>query len=71
MSLIQYFECFAWESVVEHTETLAYMINHASCYQRNVIIMLLDLKNIFGKFDHQLNVENSILQGDSLTPLIF
>ena len=71
MSLIQYFECFAWESVVEHTETLAYMINHASCYQRNLIIMLLDLKNIFGKFDHQLNVENSILQGDSLTPLIF
>ena len=71
MSLIQNFECFAWESVVEHTETLAYMINHASCYQRNLIIMLLDLKNIFGKFDHQLNVENSILQGDSLTPLIF
>ena len=37
----------------------------------NLIIMLLDLKNIFGKLDHQLNVENSILQGDSLTPLIF
>ena len=71
MSLIQYFEHFGWESLVEHTDTLAYMINHASCYQRNLIIMLLDLKNIFGKLDHQLNVENSILQGDSLTPLIF
>ena len=27
---------------VEHTETLTYMINHARCYQRNLVITLLD-----------------------------
>ena len=38
----------------EHTETLTYMINHARSYQRNLVITLLDLKNVFGELDHNL-----------------
>ena len=94
----------------EHTETLTYMINHARSYQRNLVITLLDLKNVFGELDHNLiisvvhyhhvpdhmrsligffytnytisvgnddfiknpiNVEKGVLQGDSLSPLVF
>ena len=35
------------------------MINHARRYERNQIIMLVDLKNIFDELDHQLI--NSVL----------
>ena len=35
------------------------MINHTRCYQRNLIITLLDLKKVFSELDHQLI--NSVL----------
>ena len=35
-------------------ETLTYVINHARKKQRNLVIKLLDLKNAFGKVDHEL-----------------
>ena len=41
-------------STIEHTVTLMYTINHARRYQRNLVIILLDLKNTFGELDHNL-----------------
>ena len=45
-----------WEKVSgcrEHTETLTYVINHARKKQRNLVITLLDLKNVFGEVDYE------------------
>ena len=102
-----------WKKVsgcIEHMETLAYVINHARKKQRNSVITLLDLKNVFGKVAHELityvlkfhqvpdhiiqfvqslytdcrisiatdeylalpiTIEKGVLQGDSLSPLLF
>ena len=38
---------------IEHTETLAYMTNHARRYQKNLINTLLDLTSTFDELDHQ------------------
>ena len=40
--------------VIEHTELLSYIINHARKKQRQAIITLLDLQNAFGEVDHRL-----------------
>ena len=37
---------------IELTETLTYMINHAGRYHCKLVITPLDLKNGFGKLDH-------------------
>ena len=42
---------------VEHTETLTRMINNARIKQRGCVITLFDLKNAFGKVNHNLLVE--------------
>ena len=39
---------------IEHRKTLTYVINHGRKKQRNLVVILLDLKNAFGKFDHEL-----------------
>ena len=44
----------AISGTIEHTGTLMYMINHARCYQCNLVITLLNLKNAFGELDHNL-----------------
>jgi hypothetical protein len=96
--------------VVEHTETLSHVVNHARKKQKSLVVTLLDLKNAFGELDHKLlisvlkyhhvppemielisslytdyhisittndfmtdpvNVKRGVLQGDSLSPLLF
>ena len=39
---------------IEHAETLTCMIKCSRCYQRNLVITLLNLKSTFGKLDHNL-----------------
>ena len=96
--------------MIEHTETLTHVINHARKKQKSLTITLLDLKNAFGEVNHKLlisvlkyhhvplavidlisslytdyhisittdkfmtcpiNVKRGVLQGDSLSPLLF
>ena len=40
--------------VIENTESLTYIINHAKKKQPQAIITLLDLQNAFGEVDHRL-----------------
>ena len=49
-----------WEKIsecVEHIETMAHMINNARIKQRGCVITSLDLKNAFGKVNHNLFVQ--------------
>ena len=40
--------------MLEHTSTMAHIINKARIKQRSVVITLLDLKNAFGEVHHNL-----------------
>ena len=46
--------CRAIPGTIEHTELLTHIIKHAKYKQRQIIIILLDLKNAFGEVDHKL-----------------
>ena len=55
--------------LIEHTQTLTYLLRHAKLKQRNLVVTLIDLKNAFDKVHHQFlrktlsfhNIPNSMI----------
>ena len=46
--------CKGLDGVLEHSETLAHLLRDAKNAKREIIVILLDLKNAFGSVNHNL-----------------